>query len=128
MSAGATLLSLLALAGVLTPDARGFGTHERMGLPPCTFRQLTGYRCPSCGMTTSWAHLVRGRAGDAFRDNVGGAMLGLATVILAPWALVSGWRGHWLWKPVGERAVFAAVGSLTAVTLIDWGVRFFLAP
>lgn len=79
-------------------------------------------------MTTSWAHLVRGRAGDAFRDNVGGAVLGLATIVLAPWSLVSGWRGRWLWKPMGERTVFAVVGLLAAVILIDWGVRFFLAP
>jgi hypothetical protein len=121
------LLSLVALAGVLTPDSRGFGTHEKLGLPPCTFRQLTGYRCPSCGMTTSWAHLLRGRVVQAFRDNVGGALLGLVTVVLAPWSLISGWHGRWLWRPMGERAVFVAVWLLVAVTLIDWSVRFFLA-
>jgi len=128
VSAGAALLSLLALAGALDPDSRGFGTHERLGLPPCTFRQLTGYRCPSCGMTTSWSHLVRGRVGEAFRDNVGGALLGLVTGLLAPWSLISGWRGRWLWRPLGERVVFIAVWWLVAVTLIDWSVRFFLAP
>ena len=122
------LLSLVALSGVVTPDSRGFGTHEKLGLPPCTFRQLTGYRCPSCGMTTSWAHLMRGRVVQALRDNVGGALLGLVTVVLAPWSLISGWRGRWLWRPMGERAVFVAVWLLVAVTLIDWSVRFFLAP
>ena len=122
------LLSLLAVAGILAPDARGFGTHEKLGLPPCTFRQLTGYRCPSCGMTTSWSDLMRGRVVQSFRDNVGGALLGLVTVVLAPWSLISGWRGRWLWRPMGERAVFVAVWFLLAVTLIDWSVRFFLAP
>ena len=29
---------------------------------------------------------------------------------------------------MGERAVFIAVWLLVAVTLIDWSVRFFLAP
>jgi hypothetical protein len=128
VSAGAMLLSLVALSVVLTPDSRGFGTHEKLGLPPCTFRQLTGYRCPSCGMTTSWAHLMRGQVVLALRDNVGGALLGLVTVVLAPWSLISGWRGRWLWRPMGERAVFVAVWLLVAVTLIDWSVRFFLAP
>ncbi len=128
VSAGAALLSLLALAGAVAPDSRGFGTHEQLGLPPCTFRQLTGYRCPSCGMTTSWSHLVRGRVGVAFRDNVGGALLGLVTGLLAPWSLISGWRGRWLWRPLDERVVFIAVWWLVAVTLIDWSVRFFLAP
>ena len=122
------LLSLLVLAGVLQPDERGFGTHQRLGFPPCTFRRLTGYRCPSCGMTTAWAHLVRGRVADAFRDNTGGALLGLATVALAPWALASGWRGRWLGRPPSERTVFTAVGLLTLVTLVDWVIRFLLAP
>jgi len=120
-------MSLLAVAGVLAPDPRGLGTHERLGLPPCTFRQLTGYRCPSCGMTTSWAHLVRGRVGQAFRDNPGGALLGLATGILAPWALISGWRGRWLGRPLRERTVLIAVWGVIAVTLIDWSYRVFFA-
>lgn len=127
VAAGAALLSLLALAMVLEPDTRGFGTHERLGLPPCSFRQLTGYRCPSCGMTTSWAHLVRGRIVAAFRDNAGGALLGLVSLMLAPWSMLSGWRGRWLWGGIEPRMVFAAVWLLVAVTLIDWSVRFFLA-
>lgn len=127
LTTGAVLLSLLALAAVLEPDPRGLGTHERLGLPPCTFRQLTGYRCPSCGMTTSWAQLVRGRIVDAFRDNAGGALLGLVSMLLAPWSLISGGRGRWLWGRIEPRAVFAAVWLWVAVTLIDWGVRFFLA-
>ena len=127
VAAGAALLSLLAVAGLLEPDERGFGTHERLGLPPCTFQQLTGYRCPSCGMTTSWAHLVRGRMRAAFRDNAGGALLGLASVMLAPWLLISGWRGRWLVRPIDARLVFVAVWLWVAVTLIDWSIRFFLA-
>jgi len=125
--AGAVLLSLLAVARVLEPDSRGLGTHERLGLPPCTFRQLTGYGCPSCGMTTSWAHLMRGRMGEAFRDNAGGALLGLVSLFLAPWSLISGGRGRWLWGRIEPRVVFGAVWLWVAVTLIDWSVRFFLA-
>lgn len=127
VAVGTVLLSLLALAVVLQPDSRGFGTHERLGLPPCSFRQLTGYRCPSCGMTTAWAHLVRGRIVEAFRDNVGGALLGLVSLMLAPWSLLSGWRGRWLWGVIQPQVVLAVVWLLVAVTLIDWSVRFFLA-
>src|SRR5262249_58677244 len=35
-------------------------THRQLGLPPCTFYLMTGLPCPSCGMTTSFAFLVRG--------------------------------------------------------------------
>ena len=38
---------------------RKMETHRQLGLPPCTFYLLTGVPCPSCGMTTSFALLVR---------------------------------------------------------------------
>ncbi len=78
-------------------------------------------------MTTAWAHLLRGRIADAFRDNVGGALLGLVSLVLGPWSLISGWRGRWLWRPIDARVVFVAVWLLVAVTLIDWSVRFFFS-
>jgi hypothetical protein len=49
--AGAGCVVLIGL--VLTPDARGFGTHEQTGLPPCPMPALTGYPCPTCGFTTA---------------------------------------------------------------------------
>ncbi len=53
-------------------------------------------------------------------------MLGITSLLLAPWALTSGLRGEWLWGPIGEWTTVALVISLLAVTLIDWGIRCFL--
>jgi len=77
-------------------------------------------------MTTSWARLVRGQVVRSFQANAGGAMLGITSLLLAPWALTSGLRGEWLWGPIGEWTTVALVISLLAVTLIDWGIRCFL--
>ncbi|NBO19844.1 MAG: DUF2752 domain-containing protein, partial [Proteobacteria bacterium] len=54
------LSATLGLSNVrwLTPDARGLGTHEQLGLPPCGFYLWYGLPCPSCGMTTSWPHFL----------------------------------------------------------------------
>jgi hypothetical protein len=41
---GAFLLAMLAAAAWLQPDPRGFGTHQQLGLPPCTFQALFGNR------------------------------------------------------------------------------------
>ena len=49
------LLGLLAVARWLEPAASGMGTHQQLGLPACTTVTLFNVRCPSCGMTTSWA-------------------------------------------------------------------------
>jgi hypothetical protein len=51
---------VLAVARYLQPDGRGYGTHEQLGLPTCTFLALTGIPCPSCGLTTSFAHAAHG--------------------------------------------------------------------
>jgi hypothetical protein len=128
IGAGLLLLALLGVAAYLPPDPRGFGTHQGLGLPPCTFRQLTGLRCPSCGMTTSWSCLMRGKIVESFQANSGGAVLGLTCVVLAPWILLSGLRGRWLGRELGPFAAMILTMTLLAVTLADWLIREFLIP
>ena len=117
------LLALLSVAAFLEPDPRGLGTHQQFGLPPCTFRFLFGRPCPTCGMTTSWAHLVRGQPIGALGANVGGALLATLAVVSVPWLAASAARGRWLgWAP--NSIVMAWVGlAILLVTLIDWGIR-----
>jgi hypothetical protein len=111
---------------MLKPDERGFGTHQQLGLPPCTFKVLAGVRCPSCGMTTAWSNLMRGRMTQAAAANMGGVALGVTAVGLGPWALVSGIRGRWLWGRPRDSFTVAVMSGIVGVTLIDWGVRIFL--
>ena len=50
----------LVIAATLEPDARGYGTHTQLGFPSCAFLSFTGLPCPGCGLTTAFAHAVRG--------------------------------------------------------------------
>jgi hypothetical protein len=91
----AIALALVAVFGVafwLNPydergNARRSETHLQMGLPPCTFRIMTGIPCPSCGMTTSFALLVRGDIENSARANVVGTLLALFCLAFIPWSL-----------------------------------------
>src|SRR5438045_783023 len=102
VAAGSVLIGLLGTAACLTPSPRGVGTHQQLGLPACTVVQWFGIRCPSCGMTTSWAHMMRGHVLAALRANCGGAILAAGAVLIGPWMLISGLRGRWFMAPPHE--------------------------
>lgn len=44
---------------------------------------LTGYPCPTCGMTTAFAHVVRGELISAFHAQPAGLVLALGTIFAA---------------------------------------------
>lgn len=120
------LLTPLAVARRLTPNSAGLGTHQQLGLPPCTVVWYFGMRCPSCGMTTSWSLAARGRFLAACQANAGGFLLAITSAIVGPWALVSGLRGRWLWGPPGDRLLSAVAVIIVGVTLVDWYVRVWM--
>jgi hypothetical protein len=69
----AAIAIVLALSLWLSPDPRGHGTHERLGLPPCSTMRLLGFPCPTCGMTTAFSLAARGRFAEAFQTQPAGA-------------------------------------------------------
>ncbi len=107
--------AVLAVSFALPPRAVGHGTHEDLGLPPCSFLSQTGYPCPSCGMTTAFAATAHGRVAEAFLAHPAGPVLwlGLAVVSLAGLAeLLSGRDCLRLLRPSGWWAVAALAGML----------------
>ena len=74
-------ISLIAIAASVTPHRAGLGSHRQLGLPACSMITLTGYPCPTCGMTTAFAHTVRGQWLAAFHSHPAGFSLALLTII-----------------------------------------------
>ena len=123
---GSGLFTLLITAFSLQPAAKGFGTHQQLGLPACSFVVLYGRRCPSCGMTTSWSHLMHGQLPCALQANVGGTLLGIIALVLAPWSLVSAMLGRaWLVWP-SDFGIILLVILVSVVTMADWSARLFV--
>jgi hypothetical protein len=123
---GCVLVAMLAVAWGLTPDARGMGTHQQLGLAPCTVVQWFGQRCPSCGMTTAWAHLARGQVVAALRANAGGAVLAACALFMGPWLLASAATGRWVITPPRDLWLFMTAMIVAAMTLTQWALRLSL--
>lgn len=121
---GAGLLVLLVLAYRLEPDSRGLGTHQQLGLPPCSMLLWVGVRCPSCGMTTAWSYLTHGNIDASLRANPGGTLLAGLAVAFVPLALLGAFSGWW-WP--GDAIAWGLLIWLAAslvVAGIDWLIRF----
>lgn len=85
------------LAWRVEPSPQGLGTHRQLGLPACGFLTVTGLPCPSCGLTTSIAQLVRGSVGRALQAQPFGVVLAvslMAASCLALFGLVM--RKSWI--------------------------------
>lgn len=120
---GAGLLATLLVASRLEPDSRGRGTHEQLGLPPCTFALFSGWRCPACGMTTSWALATHGRVWEAFEAHATGTLLAIAALVVGLAATLVALGGRRLsWQP--NENVLAGLALIVAVlVLIEWTLR-----
>lgn len=101
-------------------------SHETLGLPPCRFKQMSDIPCPSCGMTTSFALLVRGDIWNSLKANWVGTGLAVLCAFLIPWCLISSFRGRYLWVNRIEAALGFAVGSFTVLMLGRWGVLLLM--
>ena len=114
------LLAGFAVATFVSPDSRGFGTHQQFGLPPCTIRMLTGVPCPSCGATTSFAHFVRGEWPSAIRANGAAFVLACVLAVQIPWCWISIAHDR-LWRVSHpERLLITSLLFLSSLFLLQW--------
>jgi hypothetical protein len=123
---GTILITLLIIAACLPPNPSGMGTHRALGLPPCSFILLFDMRCPACGMTTSWAHTVRGQLISAAQANTGGMLLAISSALLGPWMLASAGLGRWWFGTPNPGWLLAWGGTIFFVTTVQWCGRVFL--
>ena len=87
--------AILGIAAVLTPAEAGYGTHQQLFSSPCGWIAAVDCPCPTCGMTTSFAHAADGNLFAAFVAQPLGALLALATgmtFLLGAFTAVTGSR------------------------------------
>lgn len=125
------ILAVLVVASGLNPDARGVGTHEQLrwgaghGLTRCTWLAVFGRPCPTCGMTTSFAHAANVDFPASFRAQPMGALLAIASAVLfwicAHVAATGSMIGDALARRLGRRALWTAL----ACGLLAWAYKIW---
>jgi hypothetical protein len=117
---------VLTIARIITPSPNGIGTHQQLGLPPCFFHQFTGIPCPTCGMTTSFAHTVRLQFYEAFLTQPFGLLACVLMALLIPLSFVMMRRRvPWL-KVLTARGSNAVMYLLIALFVIAWGYKIWV--
>jgi hypothetical protein len=118
-------VSGLATARQLEPNSMGLGTHQQLGLPPCSMRLIFGIRCPGCGMTTSWAHFMQGEWLESLQTSVGGFLF----AILALWIAFLAIRSLLTARLPTDRTqwqVAVTAAAIFAISLVQWLERLWV--
>jgi len=120
--AGALLgpVLLLLLGFFVSPDPRGFGTHEKLGLPPCVMMAWLHVPCPGCGVTTSVALAAHGRIWDSIRNQPFGFLVALSIPAAAIWAIAGHLRGRDLYRDLGSIRVGPWLLWLAGAVALSW--------
>jgi hypothetical protein len=116
----------LGLSRYLQPSTRGVGTHEQLGLPPCTFLQLTGIPCPSCGLTTSFAHAAHLHFWDSIIAQPFGFLAFWLTVLSIPLTVYL-LRRRVAWERVlYARATNTVFRVMLVLYLLSWFYKIYV--
>ena len=106
------------ILSTVQPDAKGRGTHVQLGLPPCGWVVEHQMPCPTCGVTTAAAHLVRLQPWRAVKTQPFGAALagfGLWLAFVAAWCLAK------------KRSFVDYLLRMQPKRIVVWGLGLLLA-
>jgi hypothetical protein len=122
----AACLAVLMTAILLEPSRQGVGTHTRLGLAHCEFLARTSLPCPTCGMTTSFAHFVRGNLLASLYVQPMGTVLALGTAVAFWVALYIGVTGQPVLRLLRQIDGVYYVIPLVTMALLAWGWKMLL--
>ena len=123
--AGAAL-AVLVIGLLLTPSPTGMGTHKALGLQPCQFLATSGLPCPTCGMTTSFAHFVRGQWLRSFYVQPMGFLAALATGAVFWACLYIAVTGRPIHRLIKQVPMLTLVVTSIGLAIAAWGWTIFI--
>jgi len=112
--------ALLAVAAVVSPSSQGLGTHEQLNLPQCGWITVMDVPCVTCGMTTAFAHAVRGSFLQSILAQPMGFVLALATAMTLLLALHVAITGSQVTRLLGRLYRPRFIWLLVAFAAASW--------
>jgi hypothetical protein len=115
-------VGLLIVAANLSPASQGYGTHTQMPrMQPCATLAATGFPCPTCGMTTAFAHAADGNLLASFAAQPAGAVLAILTamfVLVSSYAMIVGLPPATILRPFWTPRLLLWMGGLVIAAWI----------
>lgn len=119
----AGLAGLLVLGFLVDPDPRGFGTHEKLGLPPCRTIDWWGIPCPGCGVTTAVSLAARGDLTGSLRAQPFGLVSAACVALGGAWALLATLAGRDLYADLRAANLRAPAIALVVLMAGSWAYK-----
>ena len=126
-SAALAAATVLGIAAWLHPSERGIGTHQQMMAAPCGWIANFDLPCPTCGMTTAFAHAADGNLVASFLAQPAGfalALLTAATLLLGASVAVTGsdvsGALRRLWGPRTAWGIASAVAAAWVYKILSY--------
>jgi hypothetical protein len=127
-------VTVFVIAALLNPylddgTPRTMETHTQwpLNLPMCTFKEVTGLPCPSCGMTTSFSLLIHGDVWNSLQANFAGTVLASLGLFYVPWSIACVWKGRFLFIDSVELTLFRLSIVFLILLFGRWGLSLALA-
>ena len=119
--------AVLGVAAWLEPSPSGLGTHRQLApwgaMPACSWIQIMDCPCPTCGMTTAFAHAANGNLWASLRSQPLGCVLALGTamaMLVGGYVALTGSRvGSMLGRLFDRKTCWWAAGAV----LLSWGYK-----
>lgn len=106
------VLGVLVTGAWLQASPGGHGTHTQLGMPPCAWAAAFNVPCPTCGMTTAFAHAADGNFRAAFLAQPLGCVLSLGAAAV-------------FWGAVHVATTGSQLGTVSARLLKPWALWGF---
>lgn len=126
----ATAIGAVLLLGPVSADARGYGTHEQLGMQACSWPFVYGIPCPTCGCTTAAVDVIHGRLLTALATQPFGAVMCLVLLLAAAFCLWALWRGRSVMNVVARLPFGRLILGGVVLLLGSWLYKYltFVAP